>query len=125
MPKKRILVVDDEKAITHFLKTNLERTGTYEVREENKGEHALAAALEFRPDLILLDVVMPDLDGAQVASQIKADGRLRDTRIVFLTGILDKQEAGPGATVIGGSHFIAKPIDLKELIQSLEKLLQS
>lgn len=124
MPKKRILLVDDEADFTRFLKTGLEKTGRYEVREENKGRQALAAAREFRPDLILLDVVMPDMDGSQVASQIKGEKSLKDTRIVFLTGIIEKEEAGPGATVIGGSRFIAKPVDLKDLITCIEGILQ-
>ena len=61
--KKRILLVDDEPSITRLLKLNLEQTGDYEVATENVSKAALATAEEFRPDLILLDVMMPDLDG--------------------------------------------------------------
>ena len=63
MSRKRILVIDDEASFTRNLKLNLEETGEYEVREENKGTEGLTAAREFRPDLILLDVIMPDMAG--------------------------------------------------------------
>src|SRR2546423_5120830 len=59
MSKRRILVVDDETSITRLLKLNLEQTGSYEVREENLGARVLEAAREFKPDLVLLDVMMP------------------------------------------------------------------
>lgn len=66
MQPKRILMIDDEVAFTNLVKVNLERTGRYEVRVENRPLCALAAALEFKPDAILLDVVMPELDGGQI-----------------------------------------------------------
>src|SRR5919109_851520 len=66
--KPRILIVDDEPAFTRLVKLALEQDGYYEVQEENHGRHALAAALEFRPDLVLLDVIMPDMGGAEVAA---------------------------------------------------------
>lgn len=121
--KKRILLVDDEPDFTRFLKAGLERTGLFETRAENQATKALAAAREFRPDLILLDVVMPDLDGAQIASEIRADPNLKDTRVVFLTGIVDQEATGGGVANIGGSLFIAKPIGLKELIKTLQAIL--
>ena len=66
--KKRILIVDDEGSITRLLKLNLEQTGDYEVATENVSKAALAAAEAFRPDLMLLDVMMPGLDGGALAS---------------------------------------------------------
>jgi len=58
---QRILLIDDEKSFTQMLKLNLEMSGLYEVREENRGVHALAAAREFAPDLVFLDIMMPDV----------------------------------------------------------------
>ena len=71
MSRKRILVVDDETSITRLLKMNLELIGNFEVREENSGAHAIEAAREFKPDLILLDVMMTDMDGGEVAAALK------------------------------------------------------
>ena len=96
MEKKRILIIDDEAGFTRMVKLNLEKTGQFEVREENKATYALAAAREFKPDLILLDVIMPSMDGGDVASLIQADRNLRGTPIVFLTATVSPREAGPG-----------------------------
>lgn len=66
--EKKILIVDDEEDFTKLIKLNLERTGEYEVEIENGGLRGLAAAREFKPDLILLDILMPDMEGGEVAS---------------------------------------------------------
>ena len=71
--KKRILVVDDEPSITRLLKLNLEQTNEYVVRAENDARAAIAAAEEFKPHLILLDVMMPGLDGGELASRFEAN----------------------------------------------------
>ncbi len=120
MEKKRILIIDDEPSFTRMVKLNLEETGTYEVRQENSAEQGLAAAKDFKPDLILLDVLMPDMDGAQVASQIKADEKTENTPIVFLTATVRKEEEG----IIGGHPFIAKPVSTEEVIECIEKSLK-
>ena len=90
--KKRILVVDDEPKITRWLRLNLEQTGEYEVREENRGSHALDAALEFHPDVIVLDVLMPGVDGGEVAGQFEASPRFRAVPIIFLTAAVTREE---------------------------------
>ncbi|MGH7969471.1 MAG: response regulator, partial [Limisphaerales bacterium] len=80
--KKRILVVDDEPSITRLLKLNLEATDQYVVRTENVAQTALASAEEFQPHLILLDVLMPEIDGGQLASQLQASPKLAGVPIV-------------------------------------------
>ncbi len=119
MAKKRILLIDDEPSFTRMLRLNLEKAGGYEVREENRGSQGLATAREFKPDLILLDVIMPDADGGEVAAQIKADRNLKDTPIVFLTAVVSKKEEG----LIGGRPFLAKPVGVKEVIDCIERHL--
>ncbi len=124
MQKKRILLIDDEPDATRLLKLNLEHTGAYEVREESRAEHALAAAREFKPDLILLDVMMPNIDGGEVVAQLKADEELRDTPVVFLTAVVSKEEAEQHKSMIGGQPFIAKPVSSEEVMESIEKYLR-
>ena len=119
MSKKRILLIDDEFSFTRMLKLNLEETGAYEVRAENRGSEGLAAAKQFKPDLIFLDVVMPDMSGGEVAFQIEADRKLKDTPIVFLTAAAKKEDEG----MIAGRHFIAKPVTVEEVIDCIEKNL--
>jgi CheY-like chemotaxis protein len=121
MTRKRILVVDDEASITRTMKVNLERTGAYTVGTENQAAHALAAAREFKPDLILLDVMMPEKDGGEVAAEIQADPDLQHVPIVFLTAIVSKKETGGEPLDSGGQTFIAKPADLHSLIQCIEE----
>jgi CheY-like chemotaxis protein len=121
MATKRILVIDDEAGITRTMKVNLERTGAYTVRTENQAAHALAAAREFKPDLILLDVMMPEMDGGEVAAQIKADPALQRVPIVFLTAIVSPKETGGEYLESGGQTFIAKPVTLDSLIQCIEE----
>lgn len=123
MPKIRILLVDDEPKFTHMLKLNLERRGDYEVRTESNGAYALTAARDFRPDLILLDVIMPDVDGGEVAARIKADKQLKDTLIVFLTAGVSKETTKARGDIIGGQRYLAKPVSIAEVLDCIERLL--
>ena len=122
--KKRILVVDDEPAMTRMIKLNLEQTGHYEVRTENQGLKAIAAAREFRPDLILLDVMMPGMLGSEIAEQLQADPSLRAIKIVFLTAMVTKEEAQRSYGQIGGHTFVAKPISADDLCRVVEEHLR-
>lgn len=123
MTKRKLLVVDDEISLTRMLKLNLEQTGKYEVRTENYGSKTLDAALEFRPDLILLDIMMPDVIGSEVAAQLLDDEELQDIKIIFLTALVSKQETETADGKIAGRSFIAKPVKFDELVESIEKEL--
>lgn len=119
MDKKRILIVDDEPGFTRMVKLNLEKTGAFEVREENRALGAIPSAREFKPDLILLDVVMPSMDGGDVYSQIQHDRRLRDIPVVFLTAAVTQSEAGVRGLTSGGALFLAKPVSVENLIHCI------
>ena len=121
--KKRILVVDDEPSITRLLKLNLERTGDYEVATENISKAALAAAEEFQPDLLLLDVLMPGLSGGNLASQLQANPKLKGVPIVFLTAAVTREEVRARHGLVGGLPFLAKPVSLHEVLACLERHL--
>ena len=118
---KKILIVDDEQDVTNMLKINLEMSGEFEVKTENKGANAINAARQFKPNLILLDVMMPDMDGGEVANQIKADPSVKSTPIVFLTAAVTKEEAALQDNKIGGYPFIAKPVSVEELVGCIKK----
>jgi two-component system, OmpR family, response regulator len=121
MNTKRILVVDEEPAITRNLKLNLESSGGYDVFAENHAANVLTAARIFRPDLILMDVMMPDMDGGDVAARLRANPLLRDTPIIFLTAILSNAETDGHELISGGETFLAKPVDIGELKKTLEE----
>jgi CheY-like chemotaxis protein len=122
--KKRILVVDDEPAVTRMIKLNLEQTGLYEVRTENQGRRAIEAVREIRPDLILLDVMMPGILGSEIAAQLQADPELCATKFVFLTAVVTKDEELGATGQIGGNTFIAKPISAEDLCRVVEHHLR-
>jgi len=121
--KKRIMVVDDEPSITRLLKLNLEQTGRYEVCGINNAALALSAAREFQPDLILLDVMMPHVNGDELANQIHASPRLKNTPIVYLTALATPGEVSSHGGLIGGLPFLAKPVDLPEVMGCIERHL--
>jgi CheY-like chemotaxis protein len=118
--KKRILVVDDQIRDTRLLKIFLERTNEYEVREENDAREALATAAEFQPHLILLDVMMPGMDGGELAACFQADPRWKPVPIVFLTAAITKGEVEAGRGLVGGYPFLAKPVVLSEVLACLK-----
>jgi len=121
--KQKILFVDDEADLTLLVKLNLEKTGLYEVRAENRALNAVKAAREFKPDLVLLDVMMPDLDGGDVAAQLKSDASLKDVPVIFLTATVLKEEVGDKGKMIGGYPFIPKPFRSDVLLEQIAKSL--
>src|SRR6185436_5922576 len=113
--KKHILVVDDQPHNTRLLKLYLERTNDYVVREENDSKAALSTAEVFQPHLILLDVMMPGMDGGELAACFHANPKLKAVPIVFLTAIVTKGEVEAGRGLVGGFPFLAKPVVLSEV----------
>jgi CheY-like chemotaxis protein len=118
--KKRILAVDDQASNTRLVKLYLERTNDYVVREENDAKAALCAAEEFQPHLILLDVMMPGMDGGELAACFRANPKLKAVPIVFLTAVITKGEVQEGRGQIGGHSFLAKPVVLTEVAACLK-----
>jgi two-component system OmpR family response regulator len=120
MKKPRILIIDDEPGFTRLVKLVLKR---YDIREENDSARALETALSFRPDLILMDVIMPGLDGGNLAAKCRADALLKDVPIVFLTAVVSRREAGDAPVQIGGFPFLAKPVSPDALERCIEQHL--
>ena len=121
--KKRILAIDDRASNTRLVKLYLELTGDYVVREENNAKAALATAVEFEPDLILLDVMMPGMDGGELAACFQANPRLKSVPVVFLTSAVTKREVDAGGGMVGGFPFLAKPVILTEMVTCLREHL--
>lgn len=123
MHKNRILIIDDDEGLSKLVKIILDETGLYETKVENRSNRALRSASEFRPDLILLDVDMPGLDGGDVARQIRDDSSLRETPIIFFTSLVSRTEAGHGIISRGGENFLAKPVDPGLLVRCVHEVL--
>jgi CheY-like chemotaxis protein len=121
--KKRILVVDDQPQNTRLLKLYLEGTNDYVVREENDARVALSAAEDFKPDLILLDVMMPGVDGGELAARFQSSARLKTVPTVFVTSAVTREEVKAGGGLVGGVPFLAKPVVLEEVAACLKQHL--
>lgn len=119
--KKRILVVDDEEGFTRLLKLNVEAAGAYEVIEENVGTRALATARQCRPDLILVDVIMPNISGTELIAQLEADESLQDTPVILLSAMVSKEMVEAHQGILEGYPCIAKPMSLQELLERIER----
>lgn len=118
---KKILIIDDEEDFAQGVKANLEETGNYSVRIETKGKWGVIAARDFMPDLIFLDIVMPDASGGEVAQEILADKACKNIPIIFLTAIVEKEEIESQHSTIGGRIFLAKPVTTEQLIACIER----
>lgn len=120
--KRKILIVDDEQDIVEFLKYNIEKAD-YEVSTANDGEEAIKMVTSFSPDLILLDVMMPKMDGMEVCTRIREMENIDQPIIAFLTSRAEdySQIAGFNA---GADDYIAKPVKPRVLISRIEALLR-
>lgn len=122
MIKKRILVVDDEAGFTKLLKFNLERTGNYEVREENNAVRAAQAARMFLPDLILLDIVMPGMDGGDVVAELRQNQQTARVPVVMLTALVARNEISRHSVAESGELImLGKPVDMATLVHCIEE----
>ena len=121
--KRSILVVDDDVDASQMAKMILENTGLYAVRTCNRGSEALKIIRETKPELVLLDIMMPDADGTEIAGQIRNDKSLASTRIAFMTSLVSQEEVGAGS-VIGGYPYISKPISGEKLLQQIKDIFK-
>ena len=121
--KKRILLLDDEMDFVDLMKATLELTGDYEVRTTVRPSTFLQVAQDFRPDLIILDCMMPGLDGGEIAGQIQADPALRDTPFMFLTATADDVEHRESRCYQGVQMYVPKTMGLDDLFQLIKARL--
>lgn len=122
MAKKVILAVDDEKDVLELLSKRLLSAG-YDVITKTSGKAAIEAAKEEKPDLIILDILMPEMDGAQVAAVLHQDPETRNIPILFLTCLYTKREEKISGHEVGHNFFVAKPYDPVELLNEIARLI--
>jgi len=122
MSKRRVLIVDDDLNLSRLAGMILENSGKYEVMIVNQSTRALAAAVQFHAEVMLLDVDMPGKGGGDLAREAALDSRLRDVPILFLTGLLRSDETPNGPIERGGMMFLSKPVDPAQLLTSVASL---
>ncbi|MDP2645584.1 MAG: response regulator [Desulfobacterales bacterium] len=120
---KKILVIEDEETCWKIINFFLTNTGQYEVKIESDGKRALAAVREFKPDLILLDIVMPDTDGIEISNQLKTDNNFQEIPVVLMTAIVTQEEVDLRGGILYGRPCIAKPIVNDNLLACIENNL--
>jgi DNA-binding response OmpR family regulator len=125
MDKKKILVVDDEEVILNLIQKKL-ISNNYDCITASRAKDGLSLAKTAKPDLILLDIAMPDMDGYAVARDLKKEKTTRDIPIIFLTGKeLDPQSINERIGVIGAYDFLMKPSTLEELLDKVKAAIGS
>jgi CheY-like chemotaxis protein len=123
MSKSRVLIVDDDVNLSRLAGMILENSGKYEVMIVNQSSRALAAAIQFQAEVMLLDVDMPGKCGGDLAREAALDSRLREIPILFLTGLVHRDETLDGPIESGGRQFLAKPVDPAQLLTAVGSLL--
>lgn len=119
--KKKILVVDDDEIFIEIIKAWL-LDNNYEVTTAKNGNEGYEKCKRFRPDAVILDILMPDMDGDEVAERIKNDPGIKNTPIIFVTAMVSGNEV-PEGNLVGGQYMIAKPFNGEELSRVLDHLL--
>jgi len=120
--RKRVLVVDDDVQILDLFVDVLGRDGRFEVRTATNGYDAGMLTESFEPHAVILDYKLPDINGNIVCQRIRAKPETKDTKIVFISGVVDREEIA-ALLKAGGDEFIKKPFDIRVLIARLTELL--
>ena len=123
MSIKEILIIDDEANFCRVIKKYLELDGSYRVSTAMNGIDGIALAKTQKPDLILLDIIMPGLAGTEVAEQLLDDPDTTDIPIIFVTSIIKKGEVSKKGGISGGRTFLAKPVNIDELKEKINACL--
>ncbi len=119
---KKILLIDDEEDFCFFLRNNLELIGNYEVISMTEGENGLSAAQLHKPDLILLDIMMPGTNGLEVLKKIRKDNKTKSIPVIILTA-KDDEDSRLRAENLCISDYIMKPFGIDELKSKIENVL--
>ena len=121
---KKILIVEDEENILELLSIEFGDRGDYEIFCARNGEEALRIARSNNPDIILLDILIPKLDGYEVCRSVKSDPDLSRTKVIIISGIV-QHSVQQKSRKVGADAYIAKPFDLVEVVGKVEELLES
>ncbi|HBQ61037.1 MAG TPA: DNA-binding response regulator, partial [Balneolaceae bacterium] len=122
MAKQTILVVDDEKDLLDLIEYNLKKEGFNVLKAEN-GEEGIQVAKEHNPDLVLMDIMMPKMDGLEAVQKMRGDDDLKAIPIIFLTARSDEKTEVEGLD-IGGDDYITKPISTTKLISRIKAVMR-
>jgi excisionase family DNA binding protein len=121
--KRKVLLVDDDGELVELMTKVLEDDGRFEVRVAGTGFDAGMMVKEYRPDLIVLDVMLPDINGKEVCHRVRSDASLEDVRILCISGMIEEDKVQE-LRLSGADDFLHKPFDIEELIDRMCTLLE-
>jgi excisionase family DNA binding protein len=116
--KRKVLVVDDDLELVELIQRVLDDDGRFEVRTVNNGFDAGMMVKEYRPDLIVLDVMLPDINGKEVCQRVRSDSNMEEVRILCISGMIEEDKI-QDLKLAGADDFLSKPFDLEELIDRM------
>jgi CheY-like chemotaxis protein len=119
-PPHRVLLIDDDVGLTRLLRLGLEETGRFEVQAANSGGEGLAVLRSFEPDVVILDMIMPDMRGTHVLAEIRSDPALETTPVIFLTALVPAKLDPP---LVLGCPCLVKPVTAMEVAEVIEQVL--
>jgi len=120
--KRKILLVDDDEELVELISDALDRDSRFEVRSVNNGFDAGMMVKEYRPDLIVLDVMLPDINGKEVCQRVRRDEAMNDVRIICISGMVEEDKVGE-LKAAGADDFMHKPFEVEHLVQRVCQLL--
>ena len=120
--KRKVLIVDDDEELVELLKDTFERDGRFDVRTANNGFDAGMLVKEFRPDLVVLDVMLPDINGREVCVRVRSDSTLDDVKIVCISGMVEADKVAD-LKAAGANDFVQKPFAVDKLLERACELL--
>jgi excisionase family DNA binding protein len=120
--KRKVLIVDDDEELVELISDVLEKDGRFEVRTVNNGFGAGMMLKEYRPDLIVLDVMLPDINGKEVCQTVRSDKSMDSVRIICISGMVEEDKVGE-LRAAGADDFMHKPFEIEKLVDRMCQLL--
>ena len=121
--KRKILVVDDDVELVELITDVLDRDGRFEVRSANNGFDAGMMVKDYKPDLIVLDVMLPDINGKEVCQRVRSDKTMDSVQIICISGMVEDDKVD-GLRQAGANDFMRKPFEVDRLIERICQLLE-
>lgn len=121
--KRKILVVDDDEQLVELIVDALERDGRFEIRQVNNGFGAGMLVKEYRPDLIILDVMLPDINGKEVCHRVRSDSSMDEVKIICISGMVEPDRIDE-LRQAGANDFMKKPFEIDALLERVCQLLE-
>lgn len=120
--KRKSLVVDDDEELVELIRDALELDGRFEVRTANNGFDAGMMVKEYRPDILVLDVMLPDINGREVCQRVRSDSALDDVKIICISGMVEQDKVAD-LRAAGADEFMQKPFEVEKLVERMCQLL--